>query len=60
MAKKCDHHYWAPMISMRLCYKCGHSINVYPMQSYSQKEFRKMYPSQFTFIGNLGGIGTKK
>lgn len=44
MKKKCNHHYWAPLPNLRLCYKCGESITLWPTQAYSHEEFRKMYP----------------
>ena len=43
MKKECDHTFYAPAKHLRQCSKCKIKILVFPMQSYSQEEFKKMY-----------------
>lgn len=44
MKKSCEHHYWYPMKTLKMCYKCGNKIVVYPAEYYSFEDFVKMYP----------------
>lgn len=44
MKKTCEHKYWEPKPNFLQCVKCEHTMKVFPFKSYSQEEFRKLYP----------------
>jgi len=42
MSIECKHHYWAPMDTLRLCYKCGDSVNLKYADNHSWEELRQI------------------
>lgn len=46
MKSECEHSWYAPSKILRRCSRCDKEVKVlvFSHDSYSQKEFRKMYP----------------
>ncbi len=44
MISECEHEYLAPNEFMRICQKCNHIINIFPVKYMTLKEFKKNYP----------------